>query len=398
MMIRLSSHIHSQWTRGFLLRNKVRPGSLLHLLHDDSFHQQGIKIDYVVSSSVCKRYLTTVEVSGNLRFGESGNKESGEENKNNVTHSVREKNWYSMFEKLQKYKEKNGDCLVPKDSKEEGLGDWVDALRQQYRYFQEGKRKSFLDPQRMQLLENEGFVWNVYGMKWDDQYNNLKSLKEKYGHTNVPSTYDYDAALSNWVSTQRKFYKLYIESQPCPLTESRVNALNELEFTWDFQEAAWLERLNELKEYKENNGDCIVPRSYSSNPSLAKWVDTQRQQYKLRILGKKNNLTDSRIDALEKLGFVWDVHEDAWNRKFKELLDFVKINGHAIVTKKHNNQSLFRWVKNQRYQYMQLLNGKKSKLTPERFDKLHNVGFVWRIDEPFQFPFKDTVVPARDSG
>ena len=145
------------------------------------------------------------------------------------------------------------------------------------------------------------------------------------------------------------------------------------------------------------NHNSIVPRHYASNPSLAKWVDTQRQQYKLRILGKKNNLTESRSDALDELGFVWDVHEDAWNRKFKDMVDFIRVNGHAIVTQKHNDKPLLRWVKNQRYQYMQLLAGKKSKLTPERFDRLHSVGFVWRIDEPFQFPFKDTVIPTQDS-
>ena len=250
MMIRLSSQIQNQWARGLLLQNKVRPGLLLRLVDDGSFHHQGIKINSVVSSLECKRYLTTVEVSGNFL-----SRESGEEKKKDVTHNVREKRWYFMFEKLQKYKEKNGDCLVPKESEEEGLGDWVDSLRQQYRYFQEGKRKSFLDPHRLELLENEGFVWNANDMRWDEKYNILKVFKEKHGHTNVPSMYNDDSTLSNWVSTQRKFYKLYMEQQPCPLTESRVNALNELDFTWDCQEALWLERLNELKEYKENNGD-----------------------------------------------------------------------------------------------------------------------------------------------
>jgi hypothetical protein len=38
----------------------------------------------------------------------------------------------------------------------------------------------------------------------------------------------------------------------------------------------WLGMLQELKEYKETHGNCIVPRGYSPNPRLASWVAEQR--------------------------------------------------------------------------------------------------------------------------
>jgi len=38
----------------------------------------------------------------------------------------------------------------------------------------------------------------------------------------------------------------------------------------------WLATFNVLKKYKEENGDCIVPRGYSLNPKLASWVAEQR--------------------------------------------------------------------------------------------------------------------------
>jgi hypothetical protein len=42
------------------------------------------------------------------------------------------------------------------------------------------------------------------------------------------------------------------------------------------KDSKWLETLEQLKRYKAEHGDCIVPRGYSSNPRLASWVAEQR--------------------------------------------------------------------------------------------------------------------------
>jgi hypothetical protein len=64
-------------------------------------------------------------------------------------------------------------------------------------------------------------------------------------------------------------------------------------------------RLEELRQYSEDHGDCLVPRKYPSNPALADWVSTQRHQYKLYQDGKHSNMTATRIQQLEALGFEW---------------------------------------------------------------------------------------------
>lgn len=38
------------------------------------------------------------------------------------------------------------------------------------------------------------------------------------------------------------------------------------------KDTKWLATLEELKQYKEANGTCIVPRGYTENPRLASWV------------------------------------------------------------------------------------------------------------------------------
>ena len=65
-------------------------------------------------------------------------------------------------------------------------------------------------------------------------------------------------------------------------------------------EEKWNRRFNELKEYKEKNGDCLVPQRYKDNPKLGIWVATQRNAFETYRLTKK------RVDKLSSIGFVWD--------------------------------------------------------------------------------------------
>lgn len=63
---------------------------------------------------------------------------------------------------------------------------------------------------------------------------------------------------------------------------------------------SWEQRYNELKAYKEANGDCMVS---SSDGMLGKWVSNQRTAYQYILETKKpdqrpNGLTHERIDNL----------------------------------------------------------------------------------------------------
>jgi hypothetical protein len=57
-----------------------------------------------------------------------------------------------------------------------------------------------------------------------------------------------------------------------------------------------------LAEYKQQHGDCSVPRSYS-DMRFARWITKQR------ALKKAGKLEAARIQRLEELGFVWKVRK-----------------------------------------------------------------------------------------
>ena len=69
---------------------------------------------------------------------------------------------------------------------------------------------------------------------------------------------------------------------------------------------------------------------------------------------------------------------EIWTEKFEDLCDFRRIHGHCHVPHSYKeNAPLAQWVKRQRYQYKQKLEGKRSTLSDERVKLLDNIGFIW---------------------
>lgn len=147
-----------------------------------------------------------------------------------------------------------------------------------------------------------------------------------------------------------------------------------------YQAEQWEERFSDLLKYRKQHGHCCVPLSYPENPSLARWVKRQRHQYKLRSQGEDSTMTSRRIQALEKVGFIWDSHNATWEERMNELKVFRRIHGHCEVpTHYKQNKRLGSWVKAQRRQYKLYRDGKQSTLTPYRIDELDQLNFSWEM-------------------
>jgi hypothetical protein len=143
----------------------------------------------------------------------------------------------------------------------------------------------------------------------------------------------------------------------------------------------WSNKYKKLCAFHKKYGHCLVqcktPDGINCQP-LSQWVKRQRHQRKRKRLRRHFTLTEDREMALNKLGFVWDSHEAAWNQKFGELLAFKAAFDHCNVPIEYpENPQLSIWVKCQRRQYKLYLTGKKSTISTTRMDKLTEVGFVW---------------------
>ncbi|CAJ1937632.1 unnamed protein product [Cylindrotheca closterium] len=148
--------------------------------------------------------------------------------------------------------------------------------------------------------------------QWHEQYHALCDFCQQDGHCNVSDVCSDDIVLVRWVKRQRYQYKLLKQGMSSTMTTDRIRKLEAIGFVWDVHAALWEERLAELTEFRKQWGHCNVPSIYKGSPVLATWVKCQRRQYKNKLLGRKSNITDERIAALERLGFAWGVRDGAW--------------------------------------------------------------------------------------
>lgn len=352
--------------------------------------------------------------------------------------SSRQHYWDINFNSLKDYKSTHGDTFVPATYPQNPqLGNWVDNQRQLYRMRQEaeerGESKSteFITDERIDKLNSIGFVWNVNDHQWNLRFEELKQYISENGNSCVPGIYIPNESLGLWVAKQRRRYKVGLEAnnnnnhtqkqdddgdghsinettEIVPLPQEKIDKLNAVGFVWDMHEASWLERYEELKKYRRDHGDTLVPKQYPVYPFLGRWVDKQRSDYKRFLARKKleegielkdheerqdierlallsTGMTEERVRLLNAEDFIWDAFNHAWEQKYDELCMFVAVNGHAAIrSRRKGYDPLARWAEIQRQNYRKRMNGEKTTLTKERVDKLERIGFIWDRTEARQ--------------
>jgi hypothetical protein len=142
--------------------------------------------------------------------------------------------WFEKYKELDEFRKEFGHCLVvpnngPKNVK---LAQWVKRQRHQYKCRSEGKH-SHLTDDRMEALENLGFIWSVQEDTWEERFNELGLYKEQCGHCNVPQNCSKHPQLAVWVKYQRRHLKLFIGGKRSSMTQNRFVKLTKLEFQWN---------------------------------------------------------------------------------------------------------------------------------------------------------------------
>jgi hypothetical protein len=60
------------------------------------------------------------------------------------------------------------------------------------------------------------------GSAWEDRLSELTDYRKIHGHCNVPRRYSANSKLANWVTTQRRNYRLHREGKTSPKTPFRI--------------------------------------------------------------------------------------------------------------------------------------------------------------------------------
>jgi len=83
-----------------------------------------------------------------------------------------------------------------------------------------------LTRERIQILNDIGFVWDLQHTVWMERYEELKAFQACHGHADVPAEYPRNKRLATWVRTQRTNFARRA------ISAGRVQLLNGIGFTW----------------------------------------------------------------------------------------------------------------------------------------------------------------------
>lgn len=129
-------------------------------------------------------------------------------------------NWDEMYRALEVFRKERGNCNVCANwAKNPQLGRWV--AMQRYR-----RKIGELSAKCVDRLNKLGFVWSPTDRVWNEMFDRLVTFRKKHGTSDVPSQYEEDPHLANWVANQRHRKKMG------SLLPERAKRLDDVEFVW----------------------------------------------------------------------------------------------------------------------------------------------------------------------
>jgi hypothetical protein len=245
-------------------------------------------------------------------------------------------------------------------------------------------------------------------VSWEERIRMLKEYKSQHGDLLIPIRYKANPSLGKFVHNTREQYKLFYKRTPanykkkCSLTQERIDELNALGFVWNTQRTErqnedWEKRYAQLVQFQQTNGHCLIPHGYEPDPGLAEWVHRQRTTYASMIKQQQQQeeenqdsnlqIVQQRMKKLQDIGFNFTVHSDKWMVHYQQLVKYKQTFGNCQVpTHYTENTKLGRWVHTQRHQRRLQIKGKKSSMTPQRYQLLQQLGFAWEVRPPLERP------------
>jgi hypothetical protein len=135
---------------------------------------------------------------------------------------------------LSQYYEQHGHSNVPEDYVDNAqLGQWSMNQRTAYKRYAQGEPTA-LTADRIQLLEEIDFRWNLREHQWYSMQERLKQYYQENESVAIKSVDTANTDLRGWLILQRYHYHRRKKGLPSPLTNQRIEALENAipNFAW----------------------------------------------------------------------------------------------------------------------------------------------------------------------
>jgi predicted chitinase len=300
------------------------------------------------------------------------------------TWDLLEEQFEKGFQETFLYKESTGNPNAPANYKTpEGytLGTWQSTQRTRC-------KAGEISPERIKRLEEIGFTWERLEEQFEKGFQETLLHKEKTGNPNATQGYKTAEGflLGNWQQSQTQIYK------KGNLSSDRIKRLEEIGFKWVRLEEQFEKGFQQTLLYKERTGNPNAPQDYKTAEGflLGNWQGHQKRNY------KTGNLSPERIKRLDDISFKWEIRKEQFEEGFQETLLYKESTGNSNAPASYKTSEgylLGSWQGNQKYNY------RKGKLSPERIERLENIGFTWEIrEEQYEKGFQETLLYKEKTG
>ena len=256
-----------------------------------------------------------------------------------------DRKWMSLYDVAAAYYHEHGNLNVPSEYvTPDGvlLGKWV--ARQRYAYLNPDRSSARVTPERKDLLDKLGMVWEKYD-PWQERYDLALAYKTEHGDLEIPSVYKTEDGvwLGSWVSRQRQA----LNSGSSALSSERRKLLRTL-FKGErrpsdpaadhgtVREANWERNFRSAARYARKYKHLLVPASYvdSDGVRLGVWISNLRAARKNRP--DSYQVTPAHIKKLNSIGMVWDARDAKWGTAYQQAKAYYKAHGnlHAAANYK----------------------------------------------------------------
>ncbi|GAB5370928.1 hypothetical protein AAMO2058_001535300 [Amorphochlora amoebiformis] len=315
--------------------------------------------------------------------------------------SVDEK-WEQVWEALLRYRDIHGNLLIPHSFViPEDNPEWPSNLAglklgQKIRNMRSVGTHIKSRPERIEMLNEIGFVWDDNEFRWRQTLRALQKYKSIHGALNIPTDFIVPAedpwdpicwgvSLGERVHNIRA-HNLHIRSNP-----ARRKILDDIGFVWENDDYKFKLTLEALEIYKKLTGHVsveqkfIVPHNDTNWPDYLWGLRLGDQTRAVRTMGRwiKGNIQRQR--QLQDIGLKPSDLDLRYERVLECLVKFKDLYGHTRVPAKfvvppeapwdppHWNISLGERVR--------VLRRKKPQLPPTLVQKLDTLGFSWKPKE-----------------
>ena len=252
---------------------------------------------------------------------------------------------------------------------------WVQTQRRVYR----GLVPGIMNEERINKLNAIGMEWQTKNETMLEKYMSAaRAYSAEHGDLDMPALYvtPDGTPLGRWISNLRIRKKANADM---PILEQVKEELNQLGMIWDKLEQVWNEYYMAAKDYYDKHGniDCPIDYRTEDGKKLGQWIAGQRQ-IRLGNAKRSKGLSKDRIEKLDAIGMNWvGVMNAKWDMHYAEAKMYYEDHGNLDPQTKFVTDTGFalgRWLK------VQIQNYHNGTLSPDRVDKLNEIGMTWDRD------------------